>query len=163
MMKMVQAGPEPSRKQGRLGGWAAVGVLAAALVTACGSPQAENGEKTVPASFSSMEEAYAAVDEVLTCEADPAGDLIVPRAGGQLPSEQKLCARNLQIDLYPDSDALQEAFDILNRTCQGPVHIVQGSNWMVVDLTEAATDEPPVWDLKGLAQDLNGQYSTVGT
>lgn len=163
-MTMAQAGPEPRRTQGRLGGWAAVGVLVAALVSACGSPtQAENEEKTVPTSFSSIEEAYTAVDEVLTCEADPTGDPVVPRAGEPLPSEQKLCARHLQIDLYPDSDALQEAFDILNGTRQGPVHIVQGSNWMVVDLIEVATDEPPVWDLKGLAQELNGEYVTVGT
>lgn len=163
MITMAPAGPEPSRPLGRQGRWVALGVLAAVLVTACGSQPAENEEKTVPTSFSSIEEAYTAVDEVLTCDTDPAGDPIVPRAGGQLPSEQKLCARNLQIDFYPDSAARQEAFDILNGTRQGPVRIVQGSNWMVVDLAEVAAGEPHAWDLKGLAQELNGEYVTVGT
>ncbi|MBG6226093.1 hypothetical protein IWX63_002679 [Arthrobacter sp. CAN_A2] len=109
-----------------------------------------------------MDEAYAAVDEVLGCDAGPAGEPIVPADGGALTSEQKLCSENVQIDLYPDEDSLQKALEIWSGSNQGEVHLARGSNWMVADITDVATGEPTTWDIEGLADELNGEYSVTG-
>ncbi|MUK02955.1 hypothetical protein GM708_14115 [Vibrio cholerae] len=112
--------------------------------------------------FASMDEAYSAVDGVLGCEADAIGDPIVPSDGGALTSEQKLCAENLQIDLYPDAKALEAGLDIWNGSTQGEVQLARGSNWMVVDLTGVVTGEPTSWDIEGLAGELDAEFSVVG-
>ena len=62
-------------------------LLAAVLLTAC-SGQNQSDDDGL-ATFSSMDDAYAAVDEVLQCEADPAGRPIVPADEGKLTSEQR--------------------------------------------------------------------------
>jgi hypothetical protein len=141
-------------------GVAVAAVLASGLLAGC-SAQAQAGSEDLPA-FGSMDEAYAAVDEVLECESDPVGDPIVPADGSALTSEQRLCSENVQIDLYPDEDSLQEGFEIWSGSHQGEVQLVRGSNWMVVDVTDVATGEPTTWDIKGLAEKLNGEYTVAG-
>jgi hypothetical protein len=126
----------------------------------CGTP-GHVETKSLPA-FSSMDEAYAAVDGVLGCDADPVGEPIVPADGSALASEQQLCSENLHIDLYPNEEVLQKALEIWTGSDQGEVRIARGSNWMVVDVTEVATGEPTSWDIEGLAEDLEGEYSTTG-
>lgn len=114
-------------------------------------------------SFSSLDEAYAAVDQLLGCESAPAGQPIVPVDNAQLTSEQRLCAEHVQVDMYPDRDYLQRSLDIVENVHQGEAHLVHGENWMVLDITEIATDESTAWDLEQLAQDLDGEYLIAGT
>ena len=119
-----------------------------------------------------MEDAYNAVDSALNCEEDPTGDPIVPMGDVQLTSEQKLCAASVQVDLYPNQESLDEAYDLWRTSSQGSVHIVRGANWMVVDTTRVqpvsggttqASGGTTQWDLKGLADKLNGEYNEVGS
>ncbi|WP_394250397.1 hypothetical protein [Arthrobacter pityocampae] len=130
------------------------------LLAGCGTAGQADAD-ALPA-FASMGEAYAAVDGVLGCDAAPAGKPITPADGGALTSEQKLCSENVQIDLYLDEDALQEALEIWTGSNQGEVHLARGRNWMVVDVTGVATGEPTTWDIEGLAEKLNGKYSVTG-
>jgi hypothetical protein len=131
------------------------------LTTGCSNQDQAAGKDL--SSFSSMEEAYAAVDEVLDCESSPSGDPVVPSDGGQLTSEQRLCAENVQVDLYPNENAVQKGYAIWSESEQGEVQIVRGRNWMVVDVTGVAAEEPTAWDIEGLANELNGEYSVAGT
>ncbi|WP_146067450.1 hypothetical protein [Arthrobacter sp. SX1312] len=146
--------------QGRSPVAAAAAVLTVGLLAGCSTPGQAHTD--APPAFTSMDEAYAAVDDVLGCEAEPAGDPIVPADGGALTSEQKLCSENVQIDLYPDEDSLRKAFEIWTGSNQGEVHLARGSNWMVVDVTAVATGEPTTWDIEGLAEDLHGEYAVAG-
>ena len=125
----------------------------------CGTP--EQAETEALPAFTSMDEAYAAVDGVLGCDADPVGEPIVPADGSALTSEQKLCSENVQIDLYSDEDALRKALEIWTGSDQGEVQLARGSNWMVVDLTDVATGESTTWDIEGLADELNAEYSAT--
>lgn len=110
-----------------------------------------------------MDEAYTAVDDILDCASDPAGEPIVPMGDGvKLTSAQKLCFENVQIDLYADEDALRESYQILSDTNQGKVHLVHGKNWMVVDVSEMATAQPSKRNIERLAKELNGEYAVVG-
>ena len=131
------------------------------LLTECTS-QGQPDSEELPA-FSSLEEAYAAVDESLGCEFDPAGEPIVPMGDGQLTFEQQLCAEHVQVDMYPNDDYLQRSLDMIADTNQGELQLVRGENWMVLDTTVIATDVPTNWDLEKLAQDLGGQYIVAGT
>jgi hypothetical protein len=134
--------------------------LTIGLLAGCGtSGQADN--EALPA-FTSMDEAYAAVDEVLGCDAEPAGEPIVPADGSPLTSEQKLCSENVQIDLYPDEASLQKALEIWTGSNQGEVQVARGSNWMVVDVTDVATGESSTRDIEGVAEELNGEYTVTG-
>lgn len=67
--------------------------------------------------FSSMDEAYTAVDDVLACEADPVGDPIVPMGDGiRLSSAQKLCFEKVQTDLLQ----MRKHFAKPTRSCLTP-------------------------------------------
>ena len=68
-------------------------VLTVGSLAGCGTAGQADTE-ALPA-FTSMDEAYAAVDGVLGCEADPVGEPIVPADGSALTSEQKLCSENV--------------------------------------------------------------------
>ncbi len=83
--------------------------------------------------------------------------------GVPLTSEQKLCFENVQLDLYPDQNALQESYQILSDTNQGKIHLVHGKNWMVVDLSQMATGQPSTKNIERLAKELNGEYAVVGS
>lgn len=139
----------------------------AVLFTGCTS-QEQPGNEDAPASsedlpaFESLDEAYAAVDKSLGCESDPAGEPIVPMSDGQLTSEQRLCAEHVQVDMYPSSDRLQQSLDMYAETTQGELQLVRGENWMVLDTTVLAADEPTSWDFEKLAEDLSGEYIVTG-
>ncbi|GAB3555691.1 hypothetical protein GCM10027404_32880 [Arthrobacter tumbae] len=141
-------------------GATASALLSLVFLAGCTNQPEDEGLST----FSSMDQAYAAVDEVLQCESDPVGDPIVPVGNsGKLTTEQRLCSEHVQVDLYPDEAALQTSFEILVNSHQGEVHLVRGANWIVVDVTDVATGEPTTWDIQRLAEELNGRYTTAGT
>jgi hypothetical protein len=148
-------------KRRRLLDIAVVTFLVGVPLTGCGV-QAQPGGENLHA-FSSMDEAYTAVDDILDCESDSAGEPIVPMGDGiKLTSAQKLCFENVQIDLYADEDALRESYQILSDSNQGKVHLVHGKNWMVVDVSEMATGQPSKRNIERLAKELNGEYAVVG-
>lgn len=136
--------------------------LVAVPLTGCAAQDQPRGENLQ--AFSSIDEAYTAVDDILDCETDPVGEPIVPMGDGvPLTSEQKLCFENVQLDLYPDQNALQESYQILSDTNQGKIHLVHGKNWMVVDLSQMATGQPSTKNIERLAKELNGEYAVVGS
>lgn len=136
--------------------------LVAVPVTGCGAKEQPGGENLQ--GFSSMDEAYTAVSDVLGCEADPVGDPIVPMGDGiRLASAQKLCFEKVQIDLFADEKAFRETYQILSDSTQGKIHLVHGKNWMVVDFTEIATGQPSTRDIGRLVEGLNGEYVIVGS
>ena len=135
--------------------------LVAALLTGCTPQDQPRGGNL--RSFSSIDEVYAAVDDILGCESDPAGEPIVPIGDGvPLTSAQKLCFENVQLDLYPDQNALQESYQLLSDSNQGKIHLVHGKNWMVVDFSRMASGQPSRWNPERLANELNGEYASVG-
>ncbi|WP_461163536.1 hypothetical protein [Arthrobacter sp. R4-81] len=135
--------------------------LVAVALTGCAAQAQTPGENLQ--AFSSIDEAYAAVDELLDCTPDPVGEPIVPMGDGvPLTSAQTLCFENVQIDVYTDQKALQESYRMLSDSHQGKVHLVHGKNWMVVDLSEMATGQPSTRDIEHLAKELNGLYAVVG-
>ncbi len=79
----------------------AISLLGGASLAGCaGGQQAASNELQ---SFSSMDEAYAAVDEILGCDSEAIGNPVVPMGdGGRLASAQRVCSENVQIDLYPN-------------------------------------------------------------
>lgn len=135
--------------------------LVAVALTGCAAQAHTAGENLQ--AFSSIDEAYAAVDDILDCEPDPVGEPIVPMGDGvPLTSAQKLCFENVQIDVYADQKTLHESYKMLSDSNQGKVHLVHGKNWMVVDLTEMATGQPSTRNIERLAKKLNGEYAVVG-
>ena len=137
-------------------------LLLAAPLTACTPQDQPRGENL--RAFSSIDEAYVAVDGVLGCESDPVGEPIVPMGDGvPLTSAQKLCFENVQLDLYPDQEALQEGYRLLADSNQGKIHLVHGRNWMVVDFNLVESRQPSTWNAERLAKELNGEYASVGT
>lgn len=136
--------------------------LVAVPVTGCGAQDQPRDDN--PQGFSSIEEAYTAVDDILDCESDPVGEPTVPMGDGvKLTSAQKLCFENVQVDLYADQDALRESYRILSDSNQGKVHLVHGKNWMVVDLSELATGQPSPRNIERVAKELSGEYAVVGS
>ena len=114
-------------------------------------------------SFGSIDEAYAAVDDVLGCDSKPVGDPVVPMGDGvRLTSSQRLCSENVQIDLYPNQDALEKSYQTWADSSQGKIPLVRGSNWMVVDLSQIASGQPSSSSIELLAEKLNGEYAVVG-
>jgi hypothetical protein len=144
--------------------WLDIAVLAflvAVALTGCAA-QAQTPSENLEA-FSSIDEAYAAVDDILDCEPDPVGQPIVPMGDGvALTSAQKLCFENVQIDVFADEKALQESYKMLSDSNQGKVHLVHGTNWMVVDFSVMGTGQSSTRNIERLAKELNGEYAVVG-
>lgn len=136
-------------------------LLAAISLTGC-APQDQPSRKDLQ-TFSSIDEAYAAVDNILGCEVNPAGEPVVPMGDSvPLTSAQKLCFENVQLDLYPDQNALEDSYQLLSDSHQGKIHLVQGGNWMVVDFSQMATGQPSTRNIERLANELSGEYAVVG-
>ncbi|MFM9432580.1 hypothetical protein [Arthrobacter sp. MP_2.3] len=136
-------------------------LLVAIPLTGC-APQDQPPRENLH-TFRSIDEGYTAVDRILDCEADPAGEPVVPMGDGvPLTSAQKLCFENVQLDFYPNQDALQESYQLLSDSQQGKIHLVQGVNWMVVDFSQMATGQPSTRNIERLANELNGEYVVVG-
>jgi hypothetical protein len=140
--------------------------VAAALVviplSACAAQEQPENENL--AAFGSIDEAYSAVNAVLDCDSDPAGEPTVPMGDGvSLAAAQKLCFENVQIDLYKDQEALREGYQLLTDTNQGPINVVQGNNWIVVDFSEMKTGTPSTRNIARLAKELQGRYAVVGS
>ena len=83
--------------------------------------------------------------------------------GVPLTTAQKLCFENVQLDLYPDQNALRESYRLLSDTNQGKIHLVYGKNWMVVDFSRMASGQPSTCNTERLAKELYGEYASVGT
>ncbi len=137
-------------------------VISLVAVPLAGCAGQQSGSENLQ-SFSSIEEAYAAVDDVLGCEPGAVGDPVVPMGDGvRLTSAQRLCSENVQIDLYPNRDALMASYQILADSRQGTIPLVRGNNWMVVDLSHIASGRPSGFNIERLTEKLNCEYAAVG-
>jgi hypothetical protein len=135
--------------------------LVAVPLTGCAGQQPRDED---PQSFGSIDEAYAAVDDVLGCDSKPGGDPVGPTGDGvRLTSAQKLCSENVQIDLYSNQDALEKNYQIWADSSQGKIPLVRGNNWIVVDLSQIAGGQVSTFSLERLAEKLNGEYAVAGT
>lgn len=152
------------KKRRRISVIAVATFLVAVPLSGCGGQESQGEPRNEKSSeFSSIDEAYAAVDNILECEPDPSGEPIVPMGDGiRLTSAQKLCFENVQIDLYADRNALEESYQTLSDTNQGKIHLVRGDNWMVVDFSQMETGQPTTRNIERLAKELNGAYAVVG-
>ncbi|MFF2843281.1 hypothetical protein [Paenarthrobacter sp. NPDC057981] len=141
----------------------AIGIacLVLAGITACTGQQKPAAD--LP-SFNSIDEAFAAVDDVLECDPQPVGDPIVPMSDGRkLVSAQRLCSEHVQVDLYPDPESVEKSYKILADSRQGDISIVRGRNWMVVDFSAMTSGSPSTKDIERLSTKLKSEYSVVGT
>ena len=137
----------------------AISLVAVPLMGCAGQQPGRGGLQ----SFGSIDEAYAAVDDVLGCDSKPDGDPIVSMGDGvRLTSAQRLCSKNVQIDLYPNQAALEKSYQIWADSSQGKVPLIRGSNWMVVDLSQIASGQPSSFNIERLAEKLNCDHTVVG-
>ncbi|MFC8038869.1 hypothetical protein ACFUOZ_05900 [Paenarthrobacter sp. NPDC057355] len=140
----------------------AIGIVCLVLagITACTGQQKLTSELH---SFNSIDEAFAAVDDVLECNPQPVGDPVVPMSDGvKLVSAQRLCSEHVQVDLYPDQESVEKSYKILAGSRQGDINIVRGSNWMVVDFSAVASGSPSTKNIERLSTKLRSEYSVVG-
>ncbi len=129
-------------------------------ITACTGQQKPTSDLH---SFNSIDEAFAAVDDVLDCDAQPVGDPIVPMGdGGKLVTAQRLCSQHVQVDLYPDPESVETSYRILADSRQGDINVVRGRNWMVVDFSALASGNPSTKNIERLTTKLKSEYSAVG-
>ena len=137
-------------------------VSVAALLAGCTPP--ETPARDALHTFTSLDEVFTSVDQVLGCDAAPAGRPVVAmgRDGIPLASSQKQCADHIQVDFYRDQDALAETYRMLSDSSQGTIHLAHGTNWMVVDLSGISGGQPSGADLERVAAALDGTYAVVG-
>jgi hypothetical protein len=138
---------------------AVLGLLGA--LTACGS--ASGTGQDLP-EFSSLEDAYEAVDAVLAC-ADDVGDPPTkhPLSGGPT-GESVLCTKTVEVLWFDSQDAYDNVHEMYVATAGNPgsVYLVEGHNWFVADVAEVALgvkDRQRNTDLEALAEHLGAKYA----
>lgn len=135
------------------------------VLTACGmdaqqSSTTQSAAAPPPTKFSSIEEARQAVADVIGCEEEPQMDPIInPELAGST-AEYAVCSNRVQIEWFKTEEARDAEHQLYADSTQ-PLAIVEGENWMVVDMSEALQEPPSGKDLKGLAQELGGRFKSL--
>lgn len=135
------------------------------VLTACGM-EAEQSSITPPSAspqlteFGSIEEARRAVADFIGCEEAPKTDPIINPDLSGYTAEYVVCSNRVQIEWFKTEEA-REAEQQLYADSTQPLAIVEGKNWMVVDMSEALEESPSGKDLKGLAQELGGKFKAL--
>ncbi|GIU56469.1 hypothetical protein [Arthrobacter sp. NicSoilC12] len=135
------------------------------VLTACGmeaqqSSNAQSSQSPQHTEFGSIEEARRAVVDVIGCEEAPkTAPIINPELAGYT-AEYAVCSKRVQVEWFKTEEARNAEQQLYAESTQ-PLAIVEGKNWMVVDMSEALQESPSGMDLKGLAQELGGQFKSL--
>lgn len=143
---------------------AAAAVLGLALLLSGCAGNARPGDGDLPA-FASIEEARGAIGEVMPCAADPLTEPTVNMIAGFTP-EYAMCSENVQVEFYAtedDREASVKAYSNSGGTfyTRVPVNLVEGKNWLVLDLSEARGEGSQREELKRLAEELDARFTQV--
>lgn len=130
------------------------------LITSCSGDGGESSEP-LPA-YDSLDAAYAEVDEVLGCDADRATEPIVDRSAGAPMAEYAVCSELLQIVWFQD-EADRVSGQRIYADGSDPIYMVEGQNWLVIDLAEAVGKERSEKDLEALATELGANYQVLNS
>lgn len=135
------------------------------VLTACGmEAQQSSNTRSSPSpqhtEFGSIEEARRAVADVIGCEEAPKTDPIINPELAGYTAEYVVCSKRVQVEWFKTEEARNAELQLYADSTQ-PLAIVEGKNWMVVDMSEALQESPSGKDLKGLAQELGGQFKSL--
>jgi hypothetical protein len=114
--------------------------------------------------FSSLEDAYEAVDAVLGCAQD-VGDPPTkhPLSGGPT-GESVLCTKTVEVLWFDSQEAYDNVYELYVAAAGNPgsVYLVEGRNWFVADVAEVAigvVDPRRNTNLEALAEHLGAKYA----
>lgn len=110
--------------------------------------------------YESLDAVYADVDDFLDCDADRDAEPIVDRSSGGPMAEYAVCSDLLQI-VWFENGADRVSGSQIYADGQDPIYVVEGENWLVLDLAEAVGQERSEKDLDGLATQLGANYRTL--
>lgn len=110
--------------------------------------------------FASLDSARQAVARVIGCDDKPRTDPIINPDLAGFTAEYVVCANRVQIAWFKNEEARNAEHQLLSDSAQ-PLTIVEGDNWMVVDMSEALNEPPSGKDLRALAQEIGGNYRYV--
>lgn len=110
--------------------------------------------------FDSVDDARRAVAGVIGCDDEPKTDPIINPDLAGFTAEYVVCANRVQVEWFKTEDARDAEHQLYGDSAQ-PLSIVEGKNWMVVDMSEALGEPPSGKDLKGLAQELGGKFRSL--
>lgn len=110
--------------------------------------------------FDSVDDARRAVDGVIGCDDEPKTDPIINPDLAGFTAEYVVCANRVQVEWFRTEDARGAEHQLYGDSAQ-PLSIVEGANWMVVDMSEALGEPPSDKDLRGLAQELGGKFRSL--
>ncbi|WP_369745829.1 hypothetical protein [Paenarthrobacter sp. AMU7] len=144
---------------------AAAAVALVASLAACGgevkpASNSQASDASTATEFASLEAARQAVHKVIGCDETPTTEPIVnPDLAGHT-AEYSVCADRVQVEWFQTEDA-RNAEQQLYADSSQPLALVEGKNWMVVDLSKALQEPASGRDLKNLAEQLGGQYRSI--
>jgi hypothetical protein len=147
------------------------GIGAIVVLTSCAvdpqqatAPQQPTTTQSLAASqlreFDSLDDARRAVSEVIGCDEDPKLDPIINPDLAGFTAEYVVCADRVQVAWFKTAEARNADHELQSDSAQ-PLVIVEGENWMVVDMSKALGEPPSGKDLRRLAQELDGEYRYV--
>ncbi len=110
--------------------------------------------------FDSVDDARRAVAGEIGCEDEPTTDPIINPDLAGFTAEYVVCANRVQVEWFETADARDAQHQLYSDSAQ-PLSIVEGTNWMVVDMSEALGGPPSGKNLKGLAQGLGGKFRSL--
>lgn len=110
--------------------------------------------------FASVDSARQAVDRVIGCDEKPKTDPIINPDLAGFTAEYVVCANRVQVVWFKTEEAKNAEHQLHSDSAQ-PLTIVEGGNWMVVDMSEALNEPPSGKDLRALAQEYGGNFRYV--
>ena len=110
--------------------------------------------------FGSIDDARRAVSEVICCEEKPKTDPIINPELAGYSAEYAVCSNRVQVEWFQSEDARKAGYEVYADSIQ-PLSLVEGKNWLVVDLSEGLQEPPSGKDLKRLAQELGGDFKSL--
>jgi hypothetical protein len=137
-----------------------IGVLAACGVDTQQAADPQSSAARQLKEFGSLDDARRAVADVIGCQEEPTTDPIINPELAGYTAEYAVCANRVQVEWFKTKEARDAEHQLYSDSTQ-PLTIVEGKNWMVVDMSEALQKPPSGKDLKGLAQELGGQFRSL--
>jgi hypothetical protein len=135
------------------------------VLTACGvdiqqSATMRSAAATQLTEFGSVDDVRRAVAKSIGCEEEPTSDPIINPELAGYTAEYAVCANRVQVEWFKTEEARNAERQLYSDSTQ-PLIIVEGKNWMVVDMSEGLHEPPSGKDLKRLAQELGGAFKSL--